>query len=233
MLRTIYEIDVTSAWVLENCDVNLCKLFWKTPDEGVVFDVTPKTFNRANTCVNGASSKAFQRWYPKKTFEEFWEFCCQYQSLHNYPLCYFMTMNDSSKISLVNPKACEAPLVKEELHAEEDADHCFVYDMAKNHGGRYSDGSCIEQPFSWELCTLDWHSHCFQFKISERKHLPPFGSRENEGWKMLTCTGRIRVSSTLLDYLYWANFCMRTSMLTKDIMRICLFSDWILLPRKG
>jgi hypothetical protein len=105
------------------------------PDEGVVLDVTPKTFNRANTCVSGASWKAFQLRYPKKTFKEFWEFCCQYQSLHSYPLCYFMTMNNSIKIYLVNSKACESPLVKEELHAEEDAIHCFVYDMAKSRGG--------------------------------------------------------------------------------------------------
>jgi hypothetical protein len=113
-----------------------------------VLDVMPKTFNRANTCVSGASWTAFQHRYPKKTFKEFWEFCCQYQSLHSYPFCYFMTMNDSSKIALVNPTACEAPLVKEELHPEKDANHCFVYDMAKNRGGRYSDGSCIELPFS-------------------------------------------------------------------------------------
>jgi hypothetical protein len=59
-----------------------------------------------------------------------------------------MIMHDSSKIALVNPKACEAPLVKEELHAEEDVNHCFVYDMAKSRGGRYLDGSCIELPFS-------------------------------------------------------------------------------------
>jgi hypothetical protein len=56
-------------------------------------------------------------------------------------------MNDSRKIGLVNPKACKAPLVKEELHAEEDASHCFVYDMDKSHGGQYLDGSCIELPF--------------------------------------------------------------------------------------
>jgi hypothetical protein len=54
----------------------------------------------------------------------------------------------NSKIALVNPKACEAPLVKEELHAEEDANHYFVYDMTKSRGGRYSDGSCIELPLS-------------------------------------------------------------------------------------
>jgi hypothetical protein len=118
------------------------------PDEGVVLDVTPKTFNRANTCVSGASWKAFQRRYPRKTFKEFREFCCQYQSLHSYPLHYFMTMNDTRKIALMNPKSCEAPLVKEELYAEEDANHCFVYDMAKSRGGCYSDGSCIELPFS-------------------------------------------------------------------------------------
>jgi hypothetical protein len=59
-----------------------------------------------------------------------------------------MTMNDSSKIVIVNLKACEAPLVKEELHDEEDVNHGFVYDMAKSREGRYSDGSCIELPFS-------------------------------------------------------------------------------------
>jgi hypothetical protein len=59
-----------------------------------------------------------------------------------------MTMHDSSRISFVNPKACEAPLVKEELLAEEDVNHCFVYDMAKSRRGQYSDGSCIELPFS-------------------------------------------------------------------------------------
>jgi hypothetical protein len=94
------------------------------PDEGVVLDVTPKTFNRANTCVCGVPWKAFQRRYPEKTFNEFWEFCCWYQSLHSHPLHYFMTMNDNSKIVLVNPRVCEAPLVKEELHTEEDVNHC-------------------------------------------------------------------------------------------------------------
>jgi hypothetical protein len=108
-----------------------------------VLDVTPKTFNCANTCVSVASWKAFRHRYPEKTFEEFWDFCCQYQSLHSYPLHYFMTMNDNSKIVLVNPRACEAPLVKEELHAEEDVNHCLVYDMARSRGGQYSDGSCI------------------------------------------------------------------------------------------
>jgi hypothetical protein len=43
---------------------------------------------------------------------------------------------------------CETPVVKEELHEEGDADHCFVYDLAKDHGERYSDGSCLELPFS-------------------------------------------------------------------------------------
>jgi hypothetical protein len=111
-------------------------------------DVMPKTFNRANTCVSGASWNAFQRRYPEKTFEEFWEFCCRYQSLHSYPLHFSMTMNDRSKIALVNPRVCEAPLVKEELHAEEVASHCFIYDMAKSRRGRYLDGSCIELPLS-------------------------------------------------------------------------------------
>jgi hypothetical protein len=94
------------------------------------------------------SWKAFQQQYPRKTFEEFWEFCCQYQLLHSYPLRYFVIMNDNSKVALVNLKTCEAPSVKEELHEEEDTNHCFVYDMAKSCGGRYSDGSCIELPFS-------------------------------------------------------------------------------------
>jgi hypothetical protein len=105
------------------------------PYESVVLDVLPKTFIRANTYVSRASWNAFQRRYPEKTFEEFWEFCCQYQSLHSYPLRFFMTMNDNCKIALVNPKACETPLVKEELSAEGDASHCFVYDLAKNQGG--------------------------------------------------------------------------------------------------
>jgi hypothetical protein len=117
------------------------------PDEGVVLNVTSKTFNRA-TCVSGASWKAFQHQYPKKNFEDFWEFCCQYQSLHSYPLCYFMTANDNNNVVLVNPKICEAPLVKEELHEEEDSSHCFVYDLAKHCRGRCSDGSCLELPFS-------------------------------------------------------------------------------------
>jgi hypothetical protein len=57
-------------------------------------------------------------------------------------------MNDSCKIGLVNPEGCEAPLVKEELPTVEDASHCFVYDLAKDQGGRYLEGSCIELPFS-------------------------------------------------------------------------------------
>jgi hypothetical protein len=114
----------------------------------VALDVLPKTFNRANTCVSEASWNAFRRRHPKKTFEEFWEFCCHYQSLHSYPLRFFMTRNDNSKIVLLNREAQEAPLVKEELPAEDDASHCFVYDLAKNRGGRYLDGSYIELPFS-------------------------------------------------------------------------------------
>jgi hypothetical protein len=85
---------------------------------------------------------------PQKNFEEFWEFCCRYQSLHSYPLRFFMTMNDSNKIARVDPKVCEASLVKEELQAEEDVNHCFVYDLAKSCRERYLDGSCIELPFS-------------------------------------------------------------------------------------
>jgi hypothetical protein len=58
------------------------------PYEGVALDVLPKTFNRANTYVSGASWNAFRCRQPKKTFEEFWEFCCQYQSLHSYPFAF-------------------------------------------------------------------------------------------------------------------------------------------------
>jgi hypothetical protein len=86
----------------------LRELFSQTSGEGLVLDVMPWTFSRANTCVCGASWKVFQCQYPKKTFKEFWDFCCQYHSLHNYPLHYFMTMNDTSKIALVEPKTHEA-----------------------------------------------------------------------------------------------------------------------------
>jgi hypothetical protein len=71
-------------------------------------------------------------------------------------------------------------LVKEELPAEDDASHCFVYDFAKNHGGWYLDGSCIELPFSWGLNVLSWGFRRFRLRVFERKRLPPFGSRESE-----------------------------------------------------
>jgi hypothetical protein len=38
--------------------------------------------------------------------------------------------------------------MKEESY-EEDMDHWFVYDMAKNCGGRYLDGCRVELPFLW------------------------------------------------------------------------------------
>jgi hypothetical protein len=59
-----------------------------------------------------------------------------------------MTMNDTSKAALVEPKTYEAMEVKEEPCDEEDTNHCFVYDMARSHGMWYSDGSCVELPFS-------------------------------------------------------------------------------------
>jgi hypothetical protein len=59
-----------------------------------------------------------------------------------------MTMNDSSKIAVLDSTAREAPLVKEELPDEEDVNHCFVYDLSRSRGGPYVDGSCIELPFS-------------------------------------------------------------------------------------
>jgi ribosome biogenesis protein Nip4 len=51
-------------------------------------------------------------------------------------------------MTLVESRSYEAPVVKEELHGEGDADHCFVYVLAKHRGGRYSDGSCLELSFS-------------------------------------------------------------------------------------
>jgi hypothetical protein len=59
-----------------------------------------------------------------------------------------MTMNDTSKVALMEPKPYEAPVIKEEPREEEDVDHCFVYDTTKSRGGWYLDGSCIELPFS-------------------------------------------------------------------------------------
>jgi hypothetical protein len=59
-----------------------------------------------------------------------------------------MTENDNSKVAVVDSEACEAPLMKEELPDEEDVNHCFVYDLSRDWGGRYLDGSCIELPFS-------------------------------------------------------------------------------------
>jgi hypothetical protein len=156
----------------------------------------------------GRLGKAFQHRYPKKTFKEFWEFCCQYQSLHSYPLRYFMTMHVTSKIALVNPRACEAPLVKEELHTEEDVMFRIWYDQESRR------------------TILRWLLHRTTFLMKAmylilrfsplsiwsfwKKTSSPFGSEENEGWKILTCTDRIRVSSKLFDCLYWMNLFMRT-----------------------
>jgi hypothetical protein len=114
----------------------------------MVLDVMPKTFNRANTCVSGASWKIFQCRYPTKTFEEFWEFCCQYYSLHSYPLHFLMTMNDTSKVACLELGACDTTEVKEEPYEEKDTNYCFVYYMARNYGGRYLDGCCVELLFS-------------------------------------------------------------------------------------
>jgi hypothetical protein len=82
--------------------------------------------------------------------------------------------------------------------------------------GWYLDGSYIELPFSWKLCVLNWDSRRFRFRVSERKRLPPFGSGENEGWLMLTCIGRIRVISTLLD----------NATLHKDVERLHLLFNY-------
>jgi hypothetical protein len=58
-----------------------------------------------------------------------------------------MTMHDNSKITLMEMRTTEAPFMKEELYDEGEADHCFVYDMVKTHGGWYSEGSCVHLPF--------------------------------------------------------------------------------------
>jgi hypothetical protein len=107
-----------------------------------VSDVMPKTFNGTNTCVSGASWNSFQRRYPEKLSKNFGSFVV----VINH--CIAILCNDSSKIAVVDLKAHEAPLVKEELPAEEDANHCFVYDLSKSRRGRYLDGSYIELPFS-------------------------------------------------------------------------------------
>jgi hypothetical protein len=113
----------------------LFELFLQTTSEDVVLDVIPKTFNRANTCISGASWKVFQCRFPAKIFDEFWEYCTSYYFLHSYPLRYFMTMNNDSKIALVEPRAIEAPLVKEEPYLEGEEDHYFIFDLAKARGG--------------------------------------------------------------------------------------------------
>jgi hypothetical protein len=59
-----------------------------------------------------------------------------------------MTENDNSKVAVVDSVAREAPLMKEKLPDEENANHCFVYDLSRDLRGRYLDGSCIELPFS-------------------------------------------------------------------------------------
>jgi hypothetical protein len=156
---------------------------------------------------------------PIKSFKEFWEFCCQFQSLHSYPLCYFRSMDDNSKITLVDPRTYKAPLVKEKLPEEEDTDHCFVYDMAKSRGGRYSDGSCVELPFSWKLLAYRLAFSLLSIRVSERKRLPPFGSGENVGWNhqvvpvislyfklcLLNCTKPWITWGSLIDERYCMN----------------------------
>jgi hypothetical protein len=59
-----------------------------------------------------------------------------------------MTMSDTSKVVRLGSEACDTIEVKEEPYEEEDTDYCFMYDMAKNHEGRYLDGCCVELSFS-------------------------------------------------------------------------------------
>jgi hypothetical protein len=58
-----------------------------------------------------------------------------------------------------------------------------MYDMAKNHEGRYLDGCCVELSFSWKLLTYRLAFSLLSIKVSERKRLAPFGSGENVYWK--------------------------------------------------
>jgi hypothetical protein len=71
----------------------------------------------------GCLGRFFKCRYPTKSFDEFWAICWQYHSLHCYPLRLFMTMNDTSKVTLVESKACEALVVKEEPYEEEETNH--------------------------------------------------------------------------------------------------------------
>jgi hypothetical protein len=101
-------------------------MFSQTSNGDVVLDVTPKTFNRANTCASGASWKVFQHRFPTKTFDKFWEICGSYYSLHRYPLRYFMTMNGNSKVTLVEPIVTKAPVIKEESCDEDGTQRVVV-----------------------------------------------------------------------------------------------------------
>jgi hypothetical protein len=57
-------------------------------------------------------------------------------------------MNDTSKVACLELGACNTTEVKEEPYEEKDTNYCFVYYMARNYGGRYLDGCCVELLFS-------------------------------------------------------------------------------------
>jgi hypothetical protein len=59
------------------------------PDEGVVLDVTPKTFNRANTCISGASWKAFNADTPIRLLKSFGNFVV---NTNRYIVTLFITL---------------------------------------------------------------------------------------------------------------------------------------------
>jgi hypothetical protein len=66
-----------------------------------------------------------------------------------------------------------------------------VYDMAKSCGGRYSDGSCIELPFSWKLRTYtDILTIDYSFW---KKTSSPLQKRGEWRLKTSICTDRILV----------------------------------------
>jgi hypothetical protein len=74
---------------------------------------------------------------------------------------------------------------------------------------------------------LDWYSHCFRFKVSERKCLPPFGSRENEGWKYFVPTKFLYLQLCLTicaeRIFAWGPLCWRRVLCAFFLFSYCVF----------
>jgi hypothetical protein len=62
-----------------------------------------------------------------------------------------MAMNDNGKVTLVEPRATEAPVVKEEPHCEGETDHCFVYEFRKSAFAKQSKPSVNVQKVKHSL----------------------------------------------------------------------------------